>query len=155
MGKSKKTAYDRLLRDALAASRVEYYKSSAERRLARAASGSKPPRPSSYKTFEAIEGGTLNRFVKKADGTTLSKEADQTDRDNQCTGCALPHDPLNAACWGASKAGKPPPALKGLPGQLYDVVTGKFIGKFTFTSTRAWPRSRFVKGKLKVTRVKN
>lgn len=92
-----------------------------------------------------IEGGTLHRFTGRS-GVVLCRLADQTDVDHQCVACPLPHNSNNAACWGASKAGPAPAVLRASPGHLYDVVTGKYIGRFEFDVTQSWPRSRFTKG---------
>lgn len=149
MGKAKKHGGDGSGRCASSARLAGCSESSEARKQANDKAGRRPPHPSKYKTFAGIEGGTLNRFVSTKPGTTLRKLAEDADRICQCVACKLPHNPMNAMCWGASHAGPPPPVLRGSPGQMYSVVTGKYLGRFTFTETNAWPRSRFTEGVLK------
>lgn len=134
--------------DALSGPRARYLENNVERRLVAAATQRKPPRSIDHRTFLAIEGETLHRFESNAPGITLCKLADNTDRDHQCTACALPHKRNNAACWGASHAGPPPAVLKASPGQLFDIRSGAYLGRFVIETIEAWPRSRFVRVKL-------
>jgi hypothetical protein len=137
-----------VLTDVLSGPRAKHLENNVERRLVRAAMNQTAPRASEHRTFLAIEGGTLHRFEAKTPGITLCKMADDTDRLNQCTACALPHKKNNAMCWGASRAGPPPAVLKASPGQLFDIATGAYLGRFHVDVVQAWPRSRFVQVNL-------
>ena len=129
----------------------EYSADSVERRLAKDAAGLRPPNPRTKRVYVAIEGATLNRFTGVS-GEVLCRIADEADVDNRCVACQLPHDPKNAACWGASKAGPAPPVLTSSPGHLFDLATTRYIGRFEFEINQSWPRSRFTKGIISVRR---
>ena len=135
--------------DAFPGASARYLENNLERRLIAAACSQRAPRSVDHRTFLAIEGETLHRFEANAEGVTLCKLADDTDRHHQCTACTLPHKQNNAACWGASQAGPPPPVLRASPGQLFDMATGAYLGRFEMEIVQAWRRSRFVKVRLK------
>lgn len=96
-----------------------------------------------------VEGSTLHRFTG-TNGLVYRKASTPRDRQLKCTACQLPHRKSNLNCWANVHVGPAPAVLNASPGQLYNMLTGEYLGTFTFVVKQTWPLSRWTAGELQL-----
>ena len=103
----------------------------------------------SIRKIDYVQGSTLDRFVKNADGTVTRKAASAAMKRLQCTHCAGPHKPDNLDCWATVQVGRPPQVIDAPPTTMWKPGGGTLARQaVAFKPTKSFPHSQIAIGTL-------